>query len=259
MSQVNSTDQLKVKSQLDLLDIDLFQAVVFSFYIEFVYGTIAVLVIWTSHEYSKACKSVLISVLNGNRNGRPIIVVTQSRRDRALTQAKLATEWRKEQTCALQHNPVAKAKPQTALHITSRLRIRQQLLECRNNGVSASTSRANQNENESNCLQVPVSPMPRMIAVTALDKAPSLDPKTATLPSSHQKEKQSEILRCCNSITKLKLMDRVDDPVNLMESFKSTSDKALAMNHTYTREIGQLSRCKTPIITSSTPNNHNPF
>ena len=58
--------------------------------------------IWSSYEYTQACKTVFChvrSLCKLDRENEHLIA--QSKREKDLEQAQLATEWRKQQACSL--------------------------------------------------------------------------------------------------------------------------------------------------------------
>ena len=126
--------------------------------------------------------------------------VALSARDKALVQARLATQWRKQQSCAVQHWRPATLPmeglawaPKTFDQVLSNLTARSQQMDQQNPSILR-TGRA------------------KVIQVTS-----AANFQTRAINDKERLERKSEVLLRC---TGLNLMNRVDDPVNLIGSFQ---------------------------------------
>ena len=124
--------------------------------------------------------------------------VAVSARDKALVQARLATQWRKQQSCDVQHWRQSTLPmeglawgPKTLDQVLSNLTARSQM-----NQQNPSISRAGR---------------AKVIQVTS-----AANFQTRAINDKEQERKSEVLLRC----TGLNLMNRVDDPVNLIGSFQ---------------------------------------
>ena len=146
------------------------------------------LLLWSSTEVRQAFRGfatnlVAVLVMDKNKEGEEI-----SKRGRALARAKQATEWRRQQS-AHPFSVSASDRPQA-----SSIRLIQEILE--NHGRNGRV------EEETSGTHVPVTPLAVVQPVR----------------SRRTEHESGVLLRCGN----LHLMDKTNDPVDLIKSFKTS-------------------------------------
>ena len=177
------------------------------------------LMIWTSTECRQACKSLMAEILPFFNIPVSSDSVMLSKRDRALRQARLATEWRRQQVTSTHIRGVAgRTAPmnqsQTATHIISSMKLRQ-------SGQSHEQGRIYPRANDTvrNCDiedETVSSSCSRVILVA---------PVPSSNVSNQERQNRTEIMLKC---TALNLIKNIDDPVKKIDCFKS---KAFEQNN----------------------------
>ena len=195
--------KLNVKSKTQRITNSFVQAVAFSFFVNILHGTVSpVIMMMTSTECMQACKFILARLLSICSIRRDLLVgndMAVSARDKALVQARLATQWRKQQSCAVQNRRPATLPmeglawgPKTFDQVLSNLTARSQQMDQQNPSISGA--------GRAKVVQV----------------ASAANLQTRAINNREQERKSEVLLRC----TGLNLMNRVDDPVNLIGSFQ---------------------------------------
>ena len=189
-----------------------FKAVTFSFYCNIVHGLVTPThMIWTSTEYAEACRSFLVNICStcfsmmkqANENEAAL-----SKREKALAQARLATEWRNQQPCRAKNSMLVPAarplQPRNVDSILSSLTTRSgQRREDHENTVEGqSISIVSRTTTTDQLLRKSLESVSTVIKVT---------------PIAGNASRESEVMLKCSN---LNLIAKVDDPVDRIGSFQ---------------------------------------
>ena len=197
-----------------------FQAVTYSVGGVTIHGLVTpTLMIWTSTECRQACKSLMADILPFFNIPVSHDSVMLSKRDRALRQARLATEWRRQQTTSTHTSRVVGGtapmnQSQTATHILSNMRLRQ---SCQPQEQGRICPGANDPVRSCDTGDETLSSSCAKVILVA--------PVSSSNPKNNETQNRSEIMLKC---TALNLIKNIDDPVKKIDCFKS---KAFEQNN----------------------------
>ena len=167
--------------------------------------------IWTSTEYTEACQSFLVNIssmcfsITKQANGNEAAL---SKREKALAQARLATEWRNQQSCRAKNSMLVPAarplQPRNVDSILSSLTTRSgQRREDHENTVEGqSISIVSRTTTTDQLLRKSFESVSTVIKVT---------------PIAGNASRESEVMLKCSN---LNLIAKVDDPVDRIGSFQ---------------------------------------
>ena len=190
------------------------QALTISFTFVLVHGLSATIMICTSTECRKGCKSLLNSWIFLFRTGRVLneSPKSNSKKDKALWQAKRATEWRRKQTCDVMKKVSPLIGTTNPEMIMSNLRVRQELSAPTGlQGLEATTHPVDNSVKEN-------------VRFAEIIHVKPFGTPQAEFERERQvhDSKTSELLLRCNQ---LKLMDNLDDPVHAITDFQRPGRK----------------------------------